>query len=311
MTEPSKSVSFGELWNSFWYTPVTGQRIGLMRVAIGLAALVYFAMWTIDLERFLAPNGLLPPDVVNEALSADPLYYPSRFSLLDYMPNRSALWGFHIASIVAAALCMFGIASRFMTILTLVAVLSYVNRAPLLMTPQEPLLCWSLLYLCLTPCGRCCSLDGNWSKVELCSAPNVANNVALRLMQIHLSLHYFFVATTQLSDRNWWTGSAVWVLMAQSRTRGLDLTAIRESTFLLNALTHLLVILAFALALAPWNRGFRSIANWLVIPYAILVSAITGLWLYSLILVGLQVIFLREDTIAKYLTFRPQNGRNA
>jgi hypothetical protein len=307
MTEPPTSPNFGELWNSFWYSPVSSQRVGLMRIATGLSALLYFAMWTSDLERFLAPNSVLPPDAVTDALSADPLYYPSRFSLLDYMPNRSALWGFHIASMAAATLCMVGVASRFMTILTLVAVLSYVNRAPLLMSPQEPLLCWSLLYLCLAPCGRCFSFDARWSKQDLCSAPSVANNIALRLMQIHLSLHYFFVAITQLSDRNWWTGSAVWVLMAQSRTRGLNLTAIRESTFLLNGLTHLLVFLAFVLALAPWNRGFRSIANWLVMPYAILVSAITGLWLYSLILAGLQVVFLRDETIAKWFSTRSQN----
>jgi hypothetical protein len=298
--EPSTS-GFGAAWNAFWFTPSTGRRIGVLRCLVGFTALLYLALWSVDLERFLSRDGVLPPSAISTAISADPLYYPWRFSLLDYLPNRSALWGFHIAAIAAASLCMLGIASRWTTALTFIAVLSYVHRAPLLMSPVEPLLVWSLLYLSLSPCGNCFSLDYLWSKAEYRPTTSENANISLRLIQLHLCLHYFFVATTQLSDSSWWSGNAVWILMAQSRTRGLDLTALRESTFLINGVTHLLVFLAFALALGPWNRSFRSIVNWLVIPYAIIVAALTGLWVYAFLLLFLQIAFCDEERLGKLL----------
>ncbi len=298
--EPSKS-GFGAAWNSFWFTPTTAHRLGVLRCLVGLTALLYLALWSVDLERFLSRDGVLPPSAISSAISADPLYYPWRFSLLDYLPNRSALWGFHIAAIAAATLCMLGIASRWTTALTFIAVLSYVHRAPLLMSPVEPLLVWALLYLSFSPCGNCFSLDGLWSKRGSRSASSEIANISLRLIQLHLCLHYFFVATTQLSDSSWWIGNAVWILMAQSRTRGLDLSALRESTFLINGVTHLLVFLAFALALGPWNRNFRSLVNWLVIPYAIIIAALTGLWIYALLLLFLQIAFCDEERLTKLL----------
>lgn len=294
---PSPSPSFGQLWNTFWYSPAPCNRVACLRIALGACTLIYLLLWSVDLERFLAPNSVLPPADVSHSLSADPLYYPSRFSLLDYLPNRSALWGFHIAAIAAASLLTLGIAGRAMALLTLVMVLSYVHRAPLLMSPQEPLLCWGLMYLFLAPSSRCFSFDALWSKSASSNELSIAANVAVRLMQIHLTLHYFFVAVTQLSDRSWWNGSAVWILMAQSRTRGLDLMFMRESTFLLNGLTHLLVALALSLAILPWNRAMRPIVNWFVIPYALLIAAITGLWIYACVLLALQVVFLSDATL--------------
>jgi hypothetical protein len=297
--EQNDVARFGDAWNTFWFKRSPSHILGLLRFLAGLCSLLYLALWSVDLERFLSNDGLLPAAVVSEAVSNDPLYYPWRFSLMDYLPNRAALWSFHFASLAAAALCMLGIASRWTTILTLISVLSYVHRAPLLMTPAEPLLVWSLLYLCLAPCGQWCSLDRLWSKSTVELADSVAANIALRLMQIHLSMHYLFVATTQLSDRAWWSGNAVWILMAQSRTRGVDLTMLRESTFLLNGLTHLLVLLAFALALGPWNRFLRPIVNWLVIPYALLIALLTGLWIYAIVLAALQVVFCDPKSLAR------------
>lgn len=298
-SSPESKVRFGEAWNAFWFSSQSGERVGLLRIAVGLVAVLYLAAWTFDLERFLAPGGVLTVPAVSQAVSADPLYYPWRFSLMDYLPNRSALWGFHIAAIAAAVLCMLGVAGRAMTALTLVFVLSYIHRAPILMNPVEPLLTWSLLYLCIAPNSATFSLDTMWAKGKQALGATITNNLALRLIQVHLSLHYFFVGTTQASDRTWWTGNAVWLVMAQSRTRGLDLTAIRESTFLLNGLTHLLLLMVFALAILPWNRVFRSIANWIVIPYALLVAALTGLWIYAILLVGLQIVFWSDRTLAK------------
>lgn len=298
--DSSVTKSFGDAWNAFWYTPVDAPRVGLLRFAVGFCALIYLALWSVDLERFLSPEGLLPPEAMTEAVSADPLYYPWRYSLLDYLPNRAALWGFHIGAICAAALCMLGVAGRWMTIVTLVAVLSYIHRAPILMSPQEPLLAWGLLYLCLAPSGSYFSIDHLWSRKPNCGCPSVTANIALRLIQVHLTLHYFYVAVTQLSDRVWWNGSAAWVLMAQTRTRGLDLTMVRESTFLLNGITHLLVFLALALAFFPWNDRFRPIANGLVLLYAVLVAALTGLWVYALALVALQIAFCDDAKIARY-----------
>lgn len=294
-----QKVRFGDAWNAFWFTPQLGERLGLLRIAIGLATLCYLAMWSFDLERFLAPGGVLSVSAVSEAVSADPLYYPWRFSLLDYLPNRSALWGFHIAAMAAAALCALGVAGRAMTVLTLGFVLSYIHRAPILMNPVEPLLAWSLLYLSIAPNSAAFSLDAIWSKGKQVPRVALSNAIAIRLIQVHLTMHYLFVGTTQVSDRTWWTGNAVWLLMAQTRTRGFDLTAIRESTFLINGLTHLLVFMVFVLAILPWNRAFRGIANWIVFPYALLVAALTGLWIYALMLIGLQIVFWSDATIAK------------
>ncbi len=276
------SRELGNGWNRFWFTPASPLPLARIRIVAGVLTLAYLLSWLGTQSSFLTVEGLLPPETVQELLRDQNRhwYHPSP---LFQMGSSGTLLAYNLAALVCAALFTAGCFTRISGALTLVGVLGYVHRAPMLTGPTETMLCMLLLYLTVAPSGAFYSVDALLAerRGKSLAHPSWLAGVGLRLLQVHLAALIFLIACSLLASGVWWNGTAIWSLESQTLSRPFDLSWIRKWPKFVNGWTHLFVLVNLAFPVLVWYRLWRP-----------LIIALTALmWLSMLPLTG-QVIYI-------------------
>jgi len=263
--------SFGTAWNCFWYTPADPRPCALLRIIVGLLAVLHFLDLASGLTVWYARDGVLPPAAVSRILElTSPTGDDYRFTYLGRIAAGGELWTLHALAIAVALAFAAGLFTRIIGVLTLVALLAYVHRVPMVAGHAEPVLSFLIIYLVIAPSGACWSID-RWLKQRRSASslpqepaePSVAANIGLRLIQVHLAMFYAMLGLTKLYGDAWWDGSAIWFLLAQTESRPLNLTGLRRlgepGMYLLNFWTHAVVYFQLAFSVLIWNHFTRSV----------------------------------------------------
>lgn len=248
----------GTGWNRFWFSPTDPSVACLLRIVCGLCVVGFFVSHTWDLQAWFGLNGILSVETV-EQLSPSGSGY--RWSFLDYAEGGWTLWAFHALAIATALSFTLGAFTRVTCWLTLLALLSYVHRAPMLTGMLEPLLSFVMLYLCLAPCGARWSFDATRRGEPSGEKPvtSVGATIAVRLIQVHLACFCFMAGATKLAGDTWWLGEAGWWLMARSESRVIDLTGLRSAFLAVNLWTHYVVLFELSFPVLIWWRPLRPL----------------------------------------------------
>jgi hypothetical protein len=268
---------FGADWNRFWYTPSLPRHLARLRIATGLLTLCYLLSWNGSLTRWFGSQGLLPAETVRNFLAENNgqhFHFSPLFAL-----DGTSLWAFQGVAILLAGMFTLGLGTRLTGVLTFLAFLSYVHRAPMLTGPFEAVLAMLLGYLPIGPCGRCWSLDQRRS--QLAPVPEWSATLSLRLIQLHTAGFLLLTALSACSTSIWWNGTALWVMQAQTSTRPFDLSWVRNYPFLVNAWTHAFLLVNLLFPVLVWQPLFRPL----------IVVATAGLWL-SVIPCGGQLFYV-------------------
>lgn len=324
--------SFGGGWNRFWFRPSDPAPLGLMRITAGLVALCLIATYTPDLETFFGPGGLETPELL-DALQPEPGRFDRQtvvhqirdslpkqygFSYLNYLDTPGLLQAGHFAGLAVLALFTAGLFTRVTSVLSLLVLLSYIHRGPLLTAQVEPILAFVLLYLCLGPAGADWSLD-RW----LASRRKTANPVALqtayssltaastqmssaatisiRLIQVHLTLVYAMMAIGKVSSDVWWSGSAMWWLIAKSESRLVDFTWLHNARLLVDGLTNGVMLYQLAFPVLIWNRLARPLLLGLGVVVWGLLALVTGMIPFALAMLIASLAFVPAETVRSTL----------
>ncbi len=294
------SKGFGQGWNRFWFTPSDPWTVSVLRVVAGVAAVLYLAAYSFGLAEWFGPQGWLPVQTVQSVMETTPGEGAAyQYSYLNVIDSPGLLWTVHAAGILVAALFAAGLFTRVTAVLTLIVVLSYIHRAPVLSAQFEPILAMMVFYLCFAPCGRYLSLD-RWRKqrgataveADRSDAPSWAATVSLRLIQIHLAGLYLLMGLSKLGAVTWWEGGATWWLMAQSQSRLVDLTFLRSNVILINAWTHALVLFELTYGVLIWNRLARPLLIAVSVVMWLLTALVTGLIGYCLLMIAAGAAFV-------------------
>ena len=307
------TTTVGENWNRFWYTPSDPFSTSILRIIIGIAALYFVLSHSADLIRWFGNDGLLPSDTVTTLEqtieSADPgvasISMPSlRMSYLHWIRSPFWLWTAHVTGLLIIVMFTIGLATRYTALLSFVVVISYINRAPMITGEFEPLLSMLLLYLCIAPAGVYLSLDRflatrhnsiNKGQQEDGPSTSITATIAVRLMQIHLSMFYLLMPLSKLAGRTWWDGEAVWWLITRTEARIVDLTFMHNVPDLVYLWTHLIVLFELCFAVLIWNRWARPLLLMLSVPMWISLGLITGLVSFSMIMLAGNLVFIPAE----------------
>ncbi len=298
---------FGARWNRFWFTPAEALPCCVLRIVVGLLAVALLFDSTLQLGQWFANDGVLPPAAVGRLLeltNAGEVNY--HFSYLRFFNAGNELRVLHFAAIAVSVAFAVGFLTRISGLLTLVALLAYVHRVPQVAGHLEPVLCFLIPYLCIAPSGAMLSLDrrlfGSAKKGSLAGflvgpeEPSIEANIGLRLIQVHVAMFYAMLGLTKLYGDAWWDGNAIWLLLAQTQSRPLDLTGLRRlgtiGEYLLNFWAHAIVYFELAFPVLIWTRLFRPIV--LVISVVVWLSVIlaTGQLLFGLAMLATGIAFL-------------------
>ena len=317
------TTGIGQGWNKFWYTPQDACMLGFIRVLTGVVLLYVHVAYCFDLERLYGPQALVQVSTVEtlqqqgvaseREMAKESIRELFSFSYLRLARNNTDLWVLHAIGFVVLLLFTAGYNSRISAVLALIVTLSYRHRAPMLTFEFEPILTFVQLYLCLGPCGAAFSLD-RWLAERKSSTPllppvSYDAGIVIRLMQVHVSLVFLMMALGKLAGPNppavWWTGEAVWWLLASVDTRPFDFTGLAmgtESSKLVDIWTHAIVWFELGFGFLVWNRLARPLMLFLmVILWIPLVSLATGLFLFTAMLAFASLSFISGSTLRSSL----------
>lgn len=246
--------AFGQGWTRFWFTPSDPATLSAIRLLTGLIVVYLHATLSFDLVAYFGPGGLLP---VAEIAPLEGW----TFSYLNYLSAPPELWTVHLLGLAVLVLFTLGFWTRLTSVLALVVFLADVNRAPMITSLTEPIAAMVMLYLCLAPCGRRFSIDAvmarSAQRVSLlprdpASELSTMATIATRLIQVHLALVVAMMAFSKLGGEVWWLGTGVWWLASRAESRLVDLTWLAKTPKLLDAWTHLIVLVELSFPILVW-----------------------------------------------------------
>ncbi len=211
-------------WNRFWFEPSDVYDLCVLRILIGVLAVLWQVSYAFDLTRWFGPEGWLASHTMQRVLTGETgsVGLPDG-SYLFWVSDPRWLWMLHLLGALVLVALTVGCYTRLASVASLVVLVSYVHRAPVLAGPMEPVLTMVVAYLCLAPVGRHLSVDCWRRGVDGGPLPPSAwATVARRLIQVHLVLIYLVMGLTKLGGETWWYGEAVWWLAAQPDSQWFD-----------------------------------------------------------------------------------------
>lgn len=284
-----KGLSNG--WSSFWFSLEPAYTLGLVRMAFG-ALMVYV---TVDLlpgiPVLFSENGPVPTQPSTQNYLWIHAY---QYGIFQIWTSDTAVLIAWILLLLSAVSLTVGWHSRLSALLVFILFLSFVRRNPAIFNAGDFVMTNTALILAISACGAALSLDQRrrngrfWSAEERVRWP-------IRLLQVQLSLIYFFTAQTKFIGEAWNDGSAVsfplrvyhdWAILPAPQW-------VAENPFLVNVATWGTIAIELALAILVWNPRLR---------YWVLGA---GVVLHVLIWLNLSVMFFGLAMFVLYLAWVP------
>jgi hypothetical protein len=190
-----------------------------------------------------------------------------------------------------------------MAILAYLLAVSYANRVtPGAYFGLDKINCMLAMYLMLGPCGARYSIDRLWrlrrgapSEVP----PSSWANLAIRLIQVHMCIIYFFSGMAKMLGASWWSGDAIWYSVANLEYQSMDMTWIVQHQWLVNLMTHVTVFWELSYCALVWPRLTRPwVLGMAVVTHLGIVFAL-GMPTFGLVMLIGNLAFVSPQTVRK------------
>jgi hypothetical protein len=283
-------------WEAFWFTPADPTLLGVLRILTGLMLLYTHAVWGLALNEFFGPASWLSPELVR-AIQADQYTY----SFLWAVPP-GGLWAAYALSMLVLLLFTVGLFTRLTSILSLIVVISFAHRVPAATFGLDQINGMLTLYLVIGPSGQALSLD-RWfagrrqGSPESSPAPSAGANLALRLINVHMCIIYFFAGISKLQGESWWTGEAIWRAMANLEYQSIDMTWMAWHPWLVNIATHVSVLWEVFFCTLVWRPRLRPLMLAGAVVLHVGIGACLGMWTFALIMLVGCMSFLPPNQV--------------
>lgn len=298
LTARNAFATAARAWHWFWFEPADPLLLGLIRVFTGWMLFYNLAVWTVDLEAFFTSSGLQPLDAVTRLYSGQWV-----FSFWLWIGDQW-LWPVHIACLVVATMFCAGLASRLTSVLAFLITISYSQRVPVANFGLDQILGMLCLYLAAGPSGAALSLDAlirKWRQqrrgIAMSAVPAKFRTarMSMRLIQLHLCAIYFWAGMGKLKGPSWWTGEAMWRVVANAEYQTMDLTWLAWVPWVPYLVAHLTIIWEVFFVALVWVRPLRPLMLAAGVAMHIGIGAFLGMWTFGLIMTFAYLSFCDPD----------------
>jgi len=287
-------------WNSFWFTPADPLPLAVIRIATGLILAWSCLVWLLDADAFFGDRGWMAPDQVWR-MNDQPWQWSWYFKASSPTMIRVGAG----VGLAAAILLTVGLATPLSAVVSLAGLVSAANRAPLNVFGLDDTLGLLLIGLVVGPSGSCLSLDrllggaGQGRAEE--ATPSVRANVALRMIQVHLCVVYFFSGAGKLLGASWWEGTALWGAIANDLYRTLDLRSLAGHPLVINALTLATLFWELAYPALVWPRLTRRLFLAMAVAVHLGIGVAMGMMEFGLAMITANLAFAPAAAIRRWL----------
>lgn len=301
-------------WDRFWFTPSWPTTLAVIRIACGAMLAYIHIVWVSVLRDFLGPHAWISADVVRQLHRND-----WAWSWLWYTENTSLLWLHQGIAIVASLMMMCGLLTRIAIPLAWWMTLMVCHRLTGALFGLDQIVVMLSMYLMLSNCGSQISLDARlrrWldSKADILprrkrwlawlfpsATEAVANNVATRLIQLHLCIIYLFGGLGKMRGEMWFDGSALWYTLVNYEYQSLDLAWLGQWRFVIATLTALTIFWeTFYIALV-WPQLTRPLALCMALLVHGGIAVALGMVTFGAIMVVANLAFIAPPTLRRWL----------
>jgi hypothetical protein len=278
-------------WGAFWFSVDPAYTLGFVRMAFG-ALMVYV---TLDLlpgmPILFSTSGPVPAQPTADDFSWVDAF---QFGIFQIWTSDTAVLIAWVVLLLSAVSLTLGWHSQVSALLVWILFLSFLRRNPMVLYAGDQVMTNTALILAISGCGAALSLDQRrrngrfWSAEERTRWP-------IRLMQVQLSLIYFFSAQTKFVGEAWNDGTAAsypwrvyrdWAILPAPQW-------VAENAYLVNVATWGTMAIELSLAILVWNRRCR---------YWVLAA---GVVLHTLIWLNMSVMFFGLAMFILYLAWVP------
>jgi hypothetical protein len=283
-------AEWASAWNGFWFSEADPLPLAVIRIATGLILSWSCLVWLLDPDAFFGPRGWLAPGDVWR-LNDQPWQWSWFFAADD--PNAVRVLGG--IALAAAVLLTVGLATPLAALVSLAAVVSAANRAPLNTFGLDDTLGLLLIGLAVGPSGARVSVDSSLAGQGR-GAASVRANIALRLIQVHLCVVYFFSGSGKLFGGSWWDGTALWGAAANIQYQTIDLTWTAGMPLVVNAVTLVTLFWEVAYAALIWPRLTRPLFLALAVAVHLGIGLAMGMMEFGLAMITANLAFVPAAT---------------
>jgi len=292
----ARGRSLADDWDAFWFRPADPTLLGLLRILTGLMLLYTHAVWGLVLGQFFGPVSWLSPALVR-AIQQDQYNYSFWWLVAD-----GWMWPVYGFSMAVLLLFTLGLFTRVTSILSLLVVISFAHRVPQATFGLDQINAMLTLYLAIGPSGQALSLDRFIARRRGGSAlsrpaPSAGANLALRLINVHMCVIYFFAGISKLQGEAWWTGEAMWRAFSNLEYQSIDMTWLAWHPWLLNLLTHVSVLWEVFFCVLIWQPRLRPLMLAGAVVLHVGIGACLGMWTFGLIMLVGCASFLPSQTV--------------
>jgi uncharacterized membrane protein YphA (DoxX/SURF4 family) len=296
-------------WNRFWFQAVDPATLCFIRLLAGAMLFYTHLIWSLDLQAFLGPEGWLPVEYIRSVQGEQ----WSVWSVFFWMEPVWLLWCVHITALIVFFCLMIGLFSRTMAVLAFLFAVSYAHRvSPGAFFGLDKTNCMIALYLMLGPCGARYSIDALRKArrgLTTLVSPSTAANLAIRLLQIHLCIVYFFSGLAKYTGENWHAGTAVWWALANYEYQSFDMTWLANYPMLIALASHATVFWELTYGALVWNRYTRPLVLWMAVFVHAGIALFMGMITFGIAMIIANLSFLSPQTVRAW--FDPVAGRFA
>jgi len=304
-SEPGWFAAWVSAWDRFWFTPADPLPLAIVRILAGTLLAWSCVVWLMDVDAFFGPHGWLRDGDVGRMNDQ-----PWQWSWFFAFSSPTAVRALVLVTLVAAACLALGLATPVAAWVALIGFLSAVNRTPLTVFGFDDALGMLLIPVAIGPAGAVLSLDRRLGIATSGDRPSVSANIALRILQVHLCVVYFFSGIAKLLGASWWEGTALWGAAANSRYRTLDLTWLARHPLLVNLLTLGTVFWEVSYAALVWPRLTRRLAIAMGIFVHLGIGLAMGMKEFALAMIAANLAFVPAATwrslLSRFLVERPR-----
>jgi len=294
-------------WNRFWFTPQDPATLAVVRIAAGAMLFYTHLVWVMNSDAFFGPESWLSRQTVATTSPIGSYWTP-----LWLAESTGTLWVFHAFTLLACASLTLGFQTRIASVCAWIVTVSYAHRLPTALYGLDQINGFLSMYLMLGDSGARYSIDAFLHKRKFADSavlsnvrPTVGTNIAVRLIQVHLCVLYFFAGISKLQGETWWDGTALWGAVANREYQTIDLTWMVYHPRLINLLTHVTIVWEILYCATIWNRYSRPITLMLAVPVHLGIAFSFGMITFGTVMLIANLAFISPSLIRTLVERRP------
>ena len=287
-------------WSQFWFAPISLLNLAVFRIVFcGTLFLMYLSRQP-DVTLYFTDAGILPKSMSSEVL----LEFYRPILHFTFWSDAWVPWvhGFFVLSLLL--LCL-GIGGRALGLIATFLHISFLQRNYSIAFGADQISVLFLFYLSMTQsCARLSVLSMTRRfqlKYQSIEFSDAFSSMGYRLLQVQLCVIYAFSGFEKLKGASWWDGTALWTVMANSQMVVADFTWLSHIPILIAVIGFSTI--GFEVYFTPlvWNIKTRKYILSLGVLFHAGIGVIMALYSFAFVMIAPYILFLREETVRKYL----------